>query len=88
MKYFIALLASMAMAHGAVAAEAKKEEPKKEAPKAEAKKEEPKKEEKKDGDKPKAQVVSKPTTKEVPKDVDFDDDEESLSYFSKLANED
>jgi hypothetical protein len=59
MKYFIALLASMAMAHGAFAAEAKKEEPKKEAPKAEAKKEEPKKEEKKDGDKPKVKPVGK-----------------------------
>ena len=38
---------------------------------------------------PKATVVSKPaSTKPVPsKEVDFDDDEESLSYFSKLANE-
>ena len=60
MKYFIALLASLAMAHGAFAAEAaKKEEPKKNAPKAEAKKEEPKKEEKKDGDKPKVKPVGK-----------------------------
>ena len=38
---------------------------------------------------PKAQVVSKATAKAVPaKDIDFDDDDESLSYFSKLANED
>jgi hypothetical protein len=38
---------------------------------------------------PKAQVVSKPVAQKAPpKDVDFDDDEESLSYFSKLANED
>jgi len=36
---------------------------------------------------PKAQVVSKPAPKAVSKDVDFDDDGESLSYFSKLANE-
>ena len=37
---------------------------------------------------PKAQVVSKPVAKAPPKEVDFDDDEESLSYFAKLANED
>lgn len=37
---------------------------------------------------PKAQIVSKTATREIPKDVDFDDDTESLSYFSKLANED
>ena len=55
MKYFIAILASLAMAHGAYAADAKKEEPKKEAPKAEAKKEETKK----DGDKPKVKPVGK-----------------------------
>lgn len=36
----------------------------------------------------KTQIMSKPKLKEVPKDTDFDDDEESLSYFSKLANED
>lgn len=37
---------------------------------------------------PKAQVVSKPASKAVPpKEVDFDDDDESLSYFAKLANE-
>lgn len=37
---------------------------------------------------PKAQVVSKPAAKAPPKEVDFDDDEESLSYFAKLANDD
>jgi hypothetical protein len=58
MKYFIALLASLAMAHGAVAAEAKKEEAKKDAPKAEVKKEEPKKDDHK-GDKPKVKPVGK-----------------------------
>jgi len=37
---------------------------------------------------PKTQIVSKPTSKAVPpKEVDFDDDDESLSYFAKLANE-
>lgn len=36
---------------------------------------------------PRAQVVSKPAPKAPPKDVDFDDDDESLSYFAKLANE-
>lgn len=36
---------------------------------------------------PKAQVVSKSVTKAPPKEVDFDDDDESLSYFAKLANE-
>jgi hypothetical protein len=37
---------------------------------------------------PKAQIVSKPASKAVPpKEVDFDDDDESLSYFAKLANE-
>jgi len=37
---------------------------------------------------PKAQVISKPVAKAPAKDMDFDDDSESLSYFSKLANED
>jgi len=36
----------------------------------------------------KSQNVTKSATKEIPKNVDLDDDEESLSYFSKLANED
>lgn len=36
---------------------------------------------------PKAPVGSKPAAKVPPKEVDFDDDEESLSYFAKLANE-
>jgi len=35
---------------------------------------------------PKSQIVSKPTAKAPPKEVDFDD-EESLSYFAKLAND-
>jgi len=37
---------------------------------------------------PKAQVVSKPAAKAPQKEMDFDDDEESISYFAKLANED
>lgn len=37
----------------------------------------------------KAQGISKTPSKALPaKEVDFDDDDESLSYFSKLANED
>lgn len=36
---------------------------------------------------PKAQVVSKPAPKAPPRDVEFEDDDESLSYFAKLANE-
>jgi len=39
---------------------------------------------------PKAQVITKASTSKAvsAKEIDFDNDEESLSYFSKLANED
>ena len=36
---------------------------------------------------PKAQITSKAPSKPPSREVDFDDDEESLSYFAKLANE-
>ena len=36
----------------------------------------------------KVHINGKSTSKEIPKNIDFDDDEDSLSYFSKLANED
>jgi len=36
---------------------------------------------------PKAQVVSKPAAKAPPKEIDFEDDDESISYFAKLAKD-
>jgi hypothetical protein len=38
---------------------------------------------------PKSQVVTKSAVQKIPpKDISFEDDDESMSYFAKLANED
>lgn len=64
MKYLISIFASLALAHGAIAADVKKEEPKKEVAKPDVKKEpaksEGKKEDlKKEGEKPKVKPIGK-----------------------------